>query len=42
MRGEPVDPAYVALATAVTLAAGAALILAAVWLYGRERLVFGR
>jgi sodium transport system permease protein len=42
MRGEPVDPAYVALATAVTLAAGAALIVAAVWLYGRERLVFGR
>lgn len=42
MRGEPINPAYLALATAVTLAAGVLLIALAVWLYGRERLVFGR
>jgi sodium transport system permease protein len=42
MRGEPINPAYLALATAVTLVTGALLIALAVWLYGRERLVFGR
>ncbi len=42
MRGEPVSSAYLAMATAVTLATGICLIAVAVWLYGRERLVFGR
>lgn len=42
MRGEPMDPFNLVLSTAVTLAIAAGLIVVAVWLYGRERLVFGR
>jgi len=42
MRGEPVSPLFVAVSAAITLAAGALLALAAVRLFGRERVLFGR
>lgn len=42
MRGEPADPLFVAVTSLVTLALGAAMTLAAVRLFGREGVLFGR
>lgn len=42
MRGEAVDPLFVAASALVTLAAGGLLALAAVRLFGREQVLFGR
>ncbi len=42
LRGEPVNPAWVAINAVVTLAVGVALTLVAVRLFGRERVLFGR
>lgn len=42
LRGEPVDPLFVLVSAALTLALGAALTLAATRLFGRERVLFGR
>jgi len=42
MRGEPVAPLHVAVATAVTVALGLALTAVVVRLFERERILFGR
>lgn len=42
MRGEAVDPRFVAVSALVTLALGAALTAAAVRLFGREAVLFGK
>ena len=42
LRGEPVDPLFVLVSAAITLALGIALTLAATRLFGRERVLFGR
>lgn len=42
MRGEPIDPLFTAVSAAVTLAIGLLLALAAMRLFGREQVLFGR
>ncbi len=42
MRGEGIDAGYAAVSAIVTMAAGAALLLVAIKMYGRERILFGR
>jgi sodium transport system permease protein len=42
MRGEAVDPLFVAVSAAATLALGTALTAVAMSLFGRERVLFGR
>lgn len=42
LRGEPVNPAFVAVSALVTLAVGTLLALAAARLFGREQVLFGK
>ena len=42
MRGETLDPLYVAISAVVTAIVGVVLIVVAIRLYERERVLFGR
>jgi sodium transport system permease protein len=42
LRGNPVPPAFHALAAVATIAAAAGTVAAAVWMLGKEKIVFGR
>ena len=42
MRGEPLDPVFVAVSALSTLAVAGLLVLAAVRMYASERVLFGR